>query len=90
MDEQNKATATEKSTGADENSGSGVQSQTETFLNKIEELKQVDASIKQSLAEMKELRASELLGSSAGIRKTEPVHVETAKEYAERVMNNKI
>lgn len=90
MSEQKKAEG-EKQENSTVDNNAGVQSQTENFLQKLEELKQVDESLGKKLKEFREIESSRLLGSSAGVRKEpEESKPESAKEYADRVMGNQI
>lgn len=57
----------------------------------IEDLKREREEISKIRDELQDLRSNQLLSGSAGIRPEMPeAKEETAKEYSERVMNNKV
>lgn len=90
MNEQKETTEGKEQAGAASNNDTGGESQTESFLKKLEELKQVDKSLGEKLKEFREIQSATLLGSSAGIRKEEITKQETPKEYADRVIKGLI
>jgi hypothetical protein len=55
-----------------------------------ERLQQENARIEKNLTELRELEASRLLGGTAGGRVEPVVKIETAKEYADKVMSGAI
>lgn len=68
------------------NTNDGIQPKTESFINKVEELKLLNSDLDKKIVELRELRATELLGGTAGIRKDEEKKEETAQEYAKRIL----
>ena len=85
----------EKTQSAANDTGAGDKPQE---LNKVERaelavkrMEEAEKRLDEKIAKLTELQADRLLGSTAGGHvEAQPAKVETAKEYAERVMTNKI
>jgi hypothetical protein len=57
----------------------------------VKRMEEAEKRLNEKIAQLQELEVNRLLGSTAGGHvEPQPVKVETAKEYAERVMNNTI
>ena len=57
----------------------------------VERMEAAEKRLDEKIAKLTELQADRLLGGTAGGHiEPKPVKVETAKEYADRVMNNNI
>lgn len=56
----------------------------------VKRMEEAEKRLDEKIAKLTELEANRLLGSTAGGHiEPVPVKVETAKEYADRIMNNK-
>ena len=56
----------------------------------IAEAKEVSDRLEKAIKEIKDLQSFNILGGRSSVIPQQEKHEETAKEYAERVMNNKI
>lgn len=94
MNEQKETGQGKEQENPTQNNGDGVQSPTASFIQKLDELKQENARLEKNLIELRELKSSELMGSSAGVRKEPEAKQENPKEraknYAQSVMTGKI